>query len=589
MKQVRSAECGMRSARHLWRALAIALVFVSVSVFVQAQRRERLIESWQPIHFDVKLVFNYSLTEISSATTEVTVLVRQNDVTMIDFDFGAMPVSAVKVNDEQARFAQHDEKLDVYLTQPAKEKQTLKISVTYSGKPKDGLILTKDKDGFPSAVGDNWADRVHHWIPCLDHPSAKATVRFTVTTSSNNVVVANGVSESTTNNPDTTKTHVWYERNNISPYNMVVVVGNFATEQLKQKSSVPISFYVPQSDRKFAAQGFSPAAPSLNLFSELVAPYPYQKLALIVGATRFGGMENANTIVFTPNLFNNFLDAKPRSQRYQIPSGVEEVTAHEIAHQWFGDSVTQSTWADLWLSEGFATYFAGLFLERNESKEVFRAYMKRKAQEYLKYEKRRRAPIHDKETEKLFDLLNANNYQKGAWVLHVLRGLLGDRDFFEGVKIYYNAHLHSTATTEDLRAAFEKASGVDLKNFFERWVYKAGHPIYQLTWKWSETKKGTLELTLKQTQDDEAFLVPVTIEITTKKNVRRIKILPDRKETTMKIQTAKPTKIVIDPDDFILKEIVTEFRVTPLGVMNYWEITVQSYAFRRDELLRNHA
>lgn len=94
-----------------------------------------------------------------------------------------------------------------------------------------------------------------------------------------------------------------------------------------------------------------------------------------------------------------------------------------------------------------------------------------------------------------------------------------------------------------------------MKNFFERWVYKAGHPIYQLDWKWNETKKGTLELTLKQTQGDEPFLVPVTIEITTKKIVRRVKVVPEGKATTIKIQIAKPTKIVIDPDDFILKEI----------------------------------
>lgn len=537
--------------------LCVICFFLSISfVILHAERRERLIDSWQPVHFDIKLVFNYSLSEITNAKTDVTVLVRKNDVAMIDFDFGAMPVNAVKVNGEAARFAQHDEKLDVWLTQPAKENQRLTISILYSGTPQDGLILTKDKDGFPSAVGDNWADRVHYWIPCFDHPSAKATVRFTVTASSNNVVVANGKHESTTSNPDTTKTWVWYERNNVSPYNMVVAVGQFANALLKAKSPVPISYYVPQSDRKFAEQGFSPAAPSLITFNNLVAPYPYDKLALIVGATRFGGMENANTIVFTPNLFSNFLEAKPRSLRYRIPSGVEEVVVHEIAHQWFGDSVTESTWADLWLSEGFATYFAGLFLERNESKAVFRSYMKRKAQEYFNFEKSRRIPIHDTETEKLFDLLNANSYQKGAWVLHILRGMLGDKAFFEGIKIYYNKHIHSTATTEDLREAFEKTSGKDLKDFFARWIYKAGHPIYQLSWR--ESKKGTIELTLKQNQEDEFFPNPVTLEIITNKAVRRVTITPTGKETTIKIKSLKPKKIVIDPDEFVLKEVVTE-------------------------------
>ncbi len=521
----------------------------------QAQRRERLIESWQPLHFDVKLAFDSSLSQINSATTDVTILIRQPEVTKIDFDFGTMPVSAVKVDNAAARFAQTNEKLDVYLTQPATKDQKLNISVTYSGVPQDGLILTKDRDGNPSAVGDNWADRVHHWIPCLDHPSAKASVRFTVTASSNNLVVANGILESSKTNPDTTKTWVYNESKPVSPYNMVVAVGQFANATLKTNASVPISYYVPQSDRRFAEQGFSPAAPSVLTFSNLIAPYPYGKLALIIGATKFGGMENANTIVFTPTLFQNFLTAKPRSQRYNIPNGVEEVIAHEIAHQWFGDSVTEATWADLWLSEGFATYFAGIFLEKNEGKLRFRAYMRENAKSYLKYEKTRRTPIYDTETEKLFDLLTPNNYEKGGWVLHNLRGLLGDKAFFDGLKDYYNAHKESTATTSDLRDALEKSSGKDLKEFFERWIYKAGHPIYQTSWK--QTGKTSLEITIKQLQTDDAFLQPMTIEIITNKGAQRVTITPTDKETTVKVKSAKPKRIVVDPDEFILKEVVS--------------------------------
>lgn len=536
------------------RSAQIILLTVFLLTFVWAQRHERLIDSWQPTHFDVNLVFDYGLSQINSATTEVTVLVRQNDLTKIDFDFGKMPVSAVKINNEIARFAQHDEKLDVYLTQPAAKDSQLKISVTYSGKPQDGLILTKDRYGNPSAVGDNWADRVHYWIPCLDHPSAKASVKFTVTASSINAVVANGVLESSKDNSDATKTWVYTENKPVSPYNMVVAVGKFANATMKTNAPIPISYYVPNSDRNFAEQGFSSAAPSVVTFSNLVAPYPYGKLALIVGATKFGGMENANTIVFTPTLFQNFVDARPRSQRYNIPQNVEEVVAHEIAHQWFGDSVTEATWADLWLSEGFATYFAGLFLENNEGKDRFRAYMREKAKSYFEYEKINRTPIYDTQTEKLFDLLNPNNYEKGGWVLHMLRGILGDKAFFDGLKIYYNEHKESTATSEDLRAAFEKASGKDLKNFFERWIYKSGHPVYQISWK--QTGKSTLSVTLKQTQEDEAFLQPVTIEIITNKGSQREIITPTGKETTVKFKSVKPKKIVIDPDEFILKEIV---------------------------------
>jgi len=537
------------------RQFFVVLLVLSLSLSSFAVRQERKIESWQPLHFDIKLLFDNSLSRIDSATTDVTVLIRETDVTKIDFDFGTMPVSAVRVDNETARFAQTGEKLDVFLPQSVKKDQKINISVTYSGVPADGLILTKDRDGNPSAVGDNWADRVHHWIPCLDHPSAKASVRFTVTASANNVAVANGTLESETTNTNATKTWVYSESRPVSPYNMVVAVGRFANATLKTKSIVPISYYVPQSDRKYAAQGFSPAAPSLSTFGDLIAPYPYGKLALIVGATKFGGMENANTIVFTPTLFKDFLTAKPRSLRYRITRSVEEVVAHEIAHQWFGDSVTEATWADLWLSEGFATYFAGVFVEKNEGKQAFRAYMREKAKSYLEFEKKQKSPIHDTETEKLFDLLTPNNYEKGGWVLHNLRGLLGDRAFFEGLRDYYAKHQDSIATTEDLRAALEKSSGKDLRAFFDRWIYKSGHPIYQAFWK--ESSKGTIALTLRQNQSDEAFLQPVTVEIKTSKGSQRITINPADKETTIKVKTARPTQIVIDPDDFILKEVVT--------------------------------
>lgn len=540
--------------RNLTRSASVILLLIFFCGAANVERIERLIESWQPTHFDVALTFDNELSQITAARADVSILVLKNDVTSIDFDFGSMPVSAVQVNNETARFVQREGKLDVYLAAPAQNNQKLIVSVFYSGVPTDGLILSKDKDGNPSAVGDNWADRVHNWIPCLDHPSAKATVRFTVTAPAKFEVVGNGVLESAKANESGSKTWIWSETNKISPYNMVIAAGMFATAPLKTRSAFPISYYVPISDRQFAEQGFAPAAPSVETFSNLVkAPYPYKKLALIVGATKFGGMENANTIVFTPNLFRNFADAQPRSQRYQIPQNVTVLVAHEIAHQWFGNEVTEATWADLWLSEGFATYFAGVFLEKNESPAAFRRYMAQNAENYFQYAKVRRAPVHDRQTPKLFDLLNPNNYEKGAWVLHMLRENLGERAFFDGISLYYNTHKSGTATTEDLRRALEKTSGKNLKTFFDRWIYGAGHPVYGVSWQ--PAGKNTIEITLLQTQPEEFFAQPVALEINADKQKRRVVVTPDSKETRVKVKIARPKSIVIDPDDAVLNEI----------------------------------
>lgn len=239
---------------------------------------------------------------------------------------------------------------------------------------------------------------------------------------------------------------------------------------------------------------------------------------------------------------------------FKIREGLVDVIAHEIAHQWFGDSVTESTWSDLWLSEGFAEYFAGLFIQRYEGEPAFQRYMSEEAQAYFDYEKRSRTPIHDTETEDLFKLLNANNYQKGAWVLHMLRSELGDEQFFRAIRIYYEAHKSSTATTEDLRAAFEKASGRKLKEFFASWIYGAGHPRYDLSWKWNhKTKK--LRVLLKQLQPEPAFPNALPIDVVSANGKRRIILKPTGKQTIRELKlNATPTAIKIDPDNTILKE-----------------------------------
>ncbi|HKP35314.1 MAG TPA: M1 family metallopeptidase, partial [Pyrinomonadaceae bacterium] len=401
------------------RLLLLAVGFLICATWVQAQRRERIVDTWQPLRYDVSVSFNDQLSEISSARTEITlkVLVRTNK---IDLDFGDMPIDSVSVSDAPAQYQRSVDKLNVLLPQVAGNGEQLKITVTYHGRPKDGLIFAIDRDGKPSVTGDNWPNRVHHWIPCLDHPSAKAAISFTIVAPSREIAVANGKFVSMTSNGGTTSTWKYEEPKAIPAYCMVMAVNEGAKIDANVRTVTPLSFYVPKKDSSYAAQGFSSADEVLEFFSEKVAPYPYDKLALIVSATRFGGMENSSAIVFTNNLFDLRANEK-MSTRFGIPSRIERLVAHEIAHQWFGDSVTEKTWADLWLSEGFATYFAGLFLERYEGEAVFRDYMRDAAQSYFKYEKKRNAPIHDAQTLDLMKLLNENNYEKGSWVLHMLR------------------------------------------------------------------------------------------------------------------------------------------------------------------------
>ena len=536
------------------------LVFISPTF---AQRRERTVDTWKPLHYDVAITFNDQLTEIARAQTEITTQILKDNVNMIDLDFGSMPIDALTVEAQPARYERKPELLNVFLGHAARAGDKVSIVVTYHGRPTDGLVFAIDRDGKPSATGDNWPNRVHQWIPCFDHPSAKATVSFTVTAPQREIVVANGKFRHV--DMPNVGPYVWRfdETKPIPAYCMVIAVSEGAKLDASEKTDTPLSFYVPQRDRAFAAKGFSPAAPALAFFSETIAPYPYEKLALIIGATRFGGMENSSAIVFTSTLFDSRGNEK-MSKRFGIPARTEDVVAHEIAHQWFGDSVTELTWADLWLSEGFATYFAGLFIEKHDGEDAFREYMRAAAERCLAYDKLNHAPIHDTETQDLMRLLNENNYQKGAWVLHMLRKRLGDKVFFRGLRDYYNAHAQANATTEDLRDALEKASGQNLHEFFTRWVYGLGHPIYKLTYGSAEfSATGEfLTVTLDQTQSGEPFLDPVPIEITSADGAKkRFTIVPTNKTATLRVHldthaTAKTIKL--DPDETLLREVVAK-------------------------------
>jgi aminopeptidase N len=530
--------------------LLLLLILISPAF---AARVERLIDTWRPEHYIVDITLNDRLSEITSASAGINILILKQ-TSEIDLDFGDLTTRSVTLDSKPLPFTHKDGKLKVTLPEPLFRGMRLTLVIEYSGKPKDGLILTSDKDGKPSAVGDNWPNRVHHWIPTLDHPSAKATVTFNITAPAREEVVANGKLDHVETTAGGQRTWTYSEGVPIPPYCMIIGVGQLAKIEPAQKALTPLTYYVPQSDAPVAQKGFAPTIPSLEFFSRTIAPYPYEKLAMIVGATRFGGMENSSAIVFTSNLLTRPAATTGMSKTYGIPANNVSLIAHEIAHQWFGDSVTGATWADLWLSEGFATYFAGLFIQRYEGEEAFQAYMKNAATNVFSYEKRSRAPIYDRDTEDLFKLLNANNYQKGSWVLHMLRSTLGDEEFFRGIRKYYETHKNSTATTEDLRSALEKASGQPLYNFFARWVYDTGHPEYDLRWVW--LGKGGLRLNLRQVQRGNAFVDQLPIAITTASGTRNIVFQPTGKNTTKTIQLKeKPLRIEVDPRNTLLKEV----------------------------------
>jgi aminopeptidase N len=436
---------------------------------------------------------------------------RWSPVDTLVLDLVSLRVDSVLVDEKPVAFARTDSVLRIPIGRVIGD--SFSVAVRYSGEPKDGLIIRTDSTGRWTAFGDNWPNRARNWIPSIDHPSDKATVTWTVRAPSDRRVVANGELVEETPLPTragaTPRTLTrWRESRPIAAYLMVIAAAPLVYYDLGRdgcgvgefSSCVRQSVYVFPEAREFLPGPFARAPEMLRLFSELVAPFPYEKLAHLQSSTRYGGMENAGAIFYA--------DA-PFRRRTMGPG----VIAHETAHQWFGDAVTEREWSHVWLSEGFATYFAQLWTERFDGDSAFRAGMRGLRDQITKAPEVATRPVIDTAQTNLMALLNTNSYQKGGWTLHMLRALVGDSAFFRGVRSYYLANRHSTALTDDLRRAVEASSGRPLGWFFDQWLRRPGFAEVTTSWRYEAAQRRVVA-TIAQGSRFAPYRFPLTVAIT---------------------------------------------------------------------------
>ena len=469
-------------------------------------------------------------------TTTATILVRDETDVPLKLDLVGLAVADVRVDGRSIPVQHAEGKLSVAMP-GAGAGDTVSVSVQYQGVPDDGLVLGRNIHGRPTAFADNWPNRARYWFPSIDHPSDKASVSFSIEAPRDRQVIANG-------NLVDSDGGVWRWDNPepIPTYTMVIGAASFAIERVAQvcdaRRCIEVETWLFPPDTVRARSSFERAGEMVSYFSGLIAPFPYSKLAHVQSSTRFGGMENVSAI---------FYPERPLSEGRDI----ELTVAHETAHQWFGDAVTESDWRHLWLSEGFATYFAALFFEHTYGAARFREVMEESRQQYLASDVAG-IPIVDESENNLFELLNANNYDKGAWVLHMLRRQLGEEAFFAGIRDYYRSFEHGVALTEDLQAALEEASGRDLAAFFRQWIYSPGHPRLRVAW----SANGTVEVEQVQPAGLPAFRFPLTLEFDVEgEKIRRTVEVTDRTGTFSIELPATATAFRTDPDGDLLHEI----------------------------------
>lgn len=436
-------------------------------------------------------------------------------------------------------FVRNKERFQIFFSRVLKDSVRTFI-INYHGIPADGLIISKNKYGHRTFFADNWPDRAHNWIPCVDDPSDKASVEFIVTTPSHYQVVSNGVQIEETNLPANKKLTHWKEDVPLPTKVMVIGVADFAVNTAGYIDCIPVYSWVFPENKTDGFYDYALAKEILAYYNNYIGPYPFKKLANVQSKTIFGGMENAGAIFY----HENSVDGK-RTE--------EGLFAHEIVHQWFGDMATEKNFAHIWLSEGFATYLTHIYYESKYGVNVFNERMTEDRKAIIDFAKNSVRPVVDS-VSPYMQLLNANSYQRGGWVLHMLRRQLGDSVFHKSIREYYETYKGKNANTEELQAIFEKVSGKKLDTFFQQWLYRPEIPQLKVTWKYDATGKN-VSVTVTQLQKGGLFQFPLDISIQEFSSVPKImgRTIKDTVQTFVFPVKTKPI-VKIDPLTSLLFE-----------------------------------
>ncbi|MHB1686771.1 MAG: M1 family aminopeptidase [Ignavibacteriaceae bacterium] len=483
---------------------------------------------------------------------EFTFSPLKNNFDSLIFDAKTIKVSSVKLNGVNLSFSQTKQNVFIKLDKNYNAGDSITVQIDYTAFPTDGLFFFKPSKEFPTMRYNIWSQGEdtgnRYWYLAYDLPDDKLTSEIITTVPDSLTVISNGdlvfVNE---NENDRTKTFDWKCDVPHANYLTSIIIGDYVT--LKDfVRGVELDYNVPRewADKTDYFYGRTPQM--IEFYSDYVAPYPYNRYAqTTVQDFEYGGMENITATTLNMRL----LEGKSAIPNYKP----DDLTAHELAHQWFGDLLTCKTFGHIWLNESFATYFTDLYYLHQFGKDEFKFLRYSENRLYLTEEVKEqpldsiKAYQHNFIPVELGETAN-KCYERGAAVLNMLRYELGDKAFKKGIQHYVQKFKYDDVTTEDFKKAMEESTGKDLSWFFNEWVYGAGYPEFKVSYKYDVQNKKVL-LTVEQTQKElpavGVFDLYVPVEITAGKNLISEKIHITKRDETFEFNCpGKPDMVLFN-------------------------------------------
>ena len=523
-------------------------------------------QPYEPVHnYDVEHIKIEVKLDLQKKTLEgkVTTSIRSTVDKLDSFHVDAawMKIKSVKewviyhtdnpdlaVQFENTKYRYDNKQITVIPSHPIAKNFPFEYQVEYSVKdPERGMYFIQPDSLFPDKPYQVWTqgedEDNHWWFPCYDFPNDKATTETYITIDKKYITLSNGELDDTKSNPDGTKTWHWVLNHPHSSYLVMLAAGNFDIIS-DAYDSIPVYSYVPVGKREEGERSFNRTADMVKFYSEYNGyTYPWQRYSqIVVQDFIFGGMENTSATVLTDvSLYDK--DTPPDYT-------ANGLIAHELSHDWWGDNVTCKNWDEIWLNEGFATYFEALYRGHAFGKDEFDYEIFRDGQGAIEADSTDRRPIY------IDTGLYVYAYDKAAVVLNMLRYLTGDDDFRKGMNIYITQNQFGNVVTGDLIHAVNEVYNDPLRDrtprdfswFFDEWIYKAGQPSYKVRYDYNK-KTDKVLLTLQQVQKPDSlmsiFKIPIPVEVVTEKSKLEYSVVCDTALKTYTFSLDAPLKSVI--------------------------------------------
>lgn len=525
-------------------------------------------------HIALDLRFDWE-REQALGTATISFAPLTKNLQRVEFDAANMTFNSVKLSNGAPLQYEADaphEKLRVTLDKVYQPSDVLTVVISYhtngatpqSNTGQGGLIFIKPTTEEPGRPRQIWSQGEsewnHQWFPCFDHPNDFATTEMTATVEKPLMVISNGKLIEKKANPDGTQTFHWQMDEPHASYLTSIVVGEFATIE-QANGNVPILSYVYTNQVEEGKLTVARVPEMMKLFEERTGvKFPNAKYGQSFVYGFGGGMENITATTMS--------DQTIHDARTELDKTQDDLLSHELAHSWFGDYVTCRSWSDIWLNESFASYFEGLWNEYHLGHDEFLYQdVKNNQDGYLKaWAQGVRRPVVTKNYRDPDAVFDVYAYPRGAAVLHMLRKILGEDDWWRAINYYLRKHAHQPVETEQFRIAIEESTGQPLEWFFDEWVYKMGHPVFRVTQDYDPTAK-TLTLKVRQEQkvDPENaypqtrfFQTPVEIEIGTaqsKARIERVMIEPKEEQSFVFKVDSEPLLVNFDYGRTLIKEL----------------------------------